>query len=138
MLEVPIVDVLILYKNPSLGEKYPLVVQNVLYVPLMNHNLIPSFAMREIDIIINDITKIHCKIPTRNDHAIIDKESRMYIILSIKNTFSIFPSRKLTQNDIYDPNILVVTVTLVNRLDPSSSFHQKNECALMDADSDMP
>ena len=45
MLEVPIIDSLILYKNPSSGEKFLLVVRNQLYVPSINHNLIPPFAM---------------------------------------------------------------------------------------------
>ena len=57
MLEVPIVDALILYKNPSSGEKFLLVVRNALHVPSMNHNLIPPFAMRQAGIIVNNKAK---------------------------------------------------------------------------------
>ena len=46
LLEVPIVDALLLYENPSSGEKFILVVRNALHVPSMNHNLLPPFAMR--------------------------------------------------------------------------------------------
>ena len=87
MLEVLIVDALILYENLSSGEKFPLVVKNTLHVPSMNHNLIPPFSMRQASIIVNDKAKIFCDNPTRDDHAIIDKEMGMHIILSIKNTF---------------------------------------------------
>lgn len=73
MLEAPIVDALIIYKNPSSGEKFLLVVRNALYVPSMNHNFIPPFAMREAGIIINNKAKIHCKRPTMDDHMIIDR-----------------------------------------------------------------
>ena len=100
MLEVLIVDALILYDNPSSGEKFLLVVRNVLHVPSMNHNLIPPFVTREVSIIVNDKAKIFCEKPTRYDHATIDRETGMYIILSIENTFSVFLSRKPLEDDI--------------------------------------
>ena len=36
-----------------------LMFMNALYVPSMNHNLIPPFIMREAGIIVNDVPKIH-------------------------------------------------------------------------------
>ena len=118
-------------------EKFLLVVWNVLYVPLMNHNLIPLFAMIEAGIIVNDKAKVFCEKPTKDDHATIDRETGMYIILFIENTFSVFPSGKPTEDNIYDPNIPIVTVTPIGRWDLGPSLYQQNERALMDADGDI-
>ena len=137
MLEVPIVDALILYENPSSGERFLLVVRNVLHVPSMNHNLIPPFAMRQAGIIVNDKAKIFCDKPTRDDHAIIDKETGIHIILSIENTFSVFPTREPNDDDLYNQDIPIVTITPAGIWDPGSHLYQQNERALMDHDGDI-
>lgn len=111
MLQVPIVDALILYENPLTGEKFILITRNALYVPSMNHNLIPPFIMREAGIEVNDKAKIHCPMPTEDDHAIIDRKTGIHICLSIDNTFSIFPSSKPTTDDTYDINIPLITIS---------------------------
>ena len=41
-----------------------------LYIPTMQHNLMRTFLMKEGGVIMNDITKIHCKDPTSVDHCI--------------------------------------------------------------------
>lgn len=56
-IDVPIADAVIKWKDPFNGDVYYFLVKNVLYVPSMEHNLIPPFVMREAGIIVNDVPK---------------------------------------------------------------------------------
>ena len=61
LLTVPLVDAMVNYGNPYDWKPYILVLQNALYVPSMDHNLIPPFMLREMGITVNDVPKIHKK-----------------------------------------------------------------------------
>ena len=69
-LTVPLVDATVRYSNPYNGKSYILVLQNALYVLLMDNNLIPPFMLREMGVTVNDVPKIHKEDPTVDDHAI--------------------------------------------------------------------
>ena len=47
-LTVPLVDATVKYDSPYNGKTYILVVRNALYVLSIDHNLIPSFMLREM------------------------------------------------------------------------------------------
>ena len=47
-LTVPLVDAMVKYDNPYDRKTYILVLRNALYVPSMDHNLIPPFMLREM------------------------------------------------------------------------------------------
>ena len=66
--KVPIVDAAFAYDCPSTMKTYLLIVRNALYVPTMEHNLIPPFILREGGMIVNDVPRIHC-------HDMIDRDS---------------------------------------------------------------
>ena len=74
IIAVPIVDVAIAYDCPYSGITYILIIKNTLYIPSMNHNLVPPFIMREAGLIVNDIPRIH----TRQE----DLTNQTYCILS--------------------------------------------------------
>jgi hypothetical protein len=67
---VPIVDGAIVYEDPHTGEPFILIVQNALYIPSMQINLLPPFIMRVGGVKVNDVPKIHCNYPTTSDHCI--------------------------------------------------------------------
>ena len=69
---VPIVDAAISYDCPNTGRVYVLIARNALYVPSMDHNLIPPFIMREAQLTVNEVPKIHCLHPDNETHCIID------------------------------------------------------------------
>ena len=67
MSGVHIVDAAIAYDCPFSGQTFMLVIRNALYVPSMEHNLIPPFIMREAGMEVNECPKIHCDDPTIED-----------------------------------------------------------------------
>ena len=104
LLTVPLVDATVKYNNPYNGKSYILVLCNALYVPLMEHNLIPPFMLREMGVTVNDIPKIHKEDPTVDDHAITFVEMGFRIPLSLWGIFSYFPTSKPTHDDLLNPN----------------------------------
>ena len=58
MMAVPIVDVAVAYDHPYSLKTYIFVMKNTLYVPSMNHNLVPPFILREAGLVVNDVSKI--------------------------------------------------------------------------------
>ena len=68
--KVPIVDAAIAYDCPYLHKTFLLIVQNVLYIPSMDNNLIPPFILREAGLEVKDTPKIHINDPTANDHSL--------------------------------------------------------------------
>ena len=104
LLTVPLVDAMVKYGNPYNGKTYILVLGNALYVPSMEHNLIPPFMLREMGVIVNDIPKIHKEDPTVDDHAITFVETGFRIPLSLWGIFSYFLTSKPTHDDLLNPN----------------------------------
>ena len=70
--KVLIVDKVIAYYFLYSGETYLLVFSNSLCVPLMDHNFVPPFVLRESGLILNDKPKIHCEDPSFEDHSLLD------------------------------------------------------------------
>ena len=66
----------------------------------MENNLIPPFIMRESGMTVNEIPKIHVLNPDSSDHAITFPSSNLSIPLQLWGTFSYFPSRTPTSNEI--------------------------------------
>ena len=58
-IEVPIIDALLVYEDPTTGKIYYLIARNVLYVESMQHNLLPPFILRAAGITVNERAKIH-------------------------------------------------------------------------------
>ena len=58
-MRVQVVDASIAYWCPINETTYILHFNDVLYVPSMDHNLIPPFVLREAGFIVNDVRRIH-------------------------------------------------------------------------------
>ena len=69
-IESAIVDCAVMYECPYSGDCFLLVARNAIYVPTMNHNLVPPVIMREAGIDVQDIPKIHIKNPDVSDHSL--------------------------------------------------------------------
>ena len=129
--EVPIVDAAVSCQCPITLETYILVAKNVLYVPTMEHNLIPPFILRESGVIVNDTAKIHLKNPTSDDHALIFPDAGLRIPLSLKGTFSVFETWKPTRDEIRRCDRIMITPDSYV-WNPYSDHFSNNEAAITD------
>ena len=98
--KVPIVDAVIAYDCPKSGQTYLLVVRNALCIPSMEHNLIPPFILRESGLVLYDTPKIHCNVPSAEDHSMFDEEKGPRIPFTLDRTFSVFKSHSLKNEEI--------------------------------------
>jgi hypothetical protein len=87
-MEVPLVDAAVRYDRD--GRVYILLIQNALYVPSLDHNLLPSFMMREAGVIVKDTPKIQVDDPSEEDHALTFPETGFRILLSLWGVLSYF------------------------------------------------
>ena len=69
-ITVPIVNAAVAYDYPWSQITYILIAKNILSVPSMDHNLIPSFILREAGLTVNDTAMIHLNEPPIDDNAI--------------------------------------------------------------------
>ena len=129
-LMVPLVDATVRYDNPYNGKSYILVLCNALYVLSMDNNLIPSFMLREVEVTINDVPKIHKEDPTVDDHVITFVKMGFQIPLSLWGMFSYFRTSEPTHDDLLNPNeVYILSPTTWN---PHSDAYSTNEESMLD------
>jgi hypothetical protein len=110
LTQVPIVYAAITYDCPYSHKSWLLIVRNVLYVKLMDNNLIPPFILREAGLVVNDKPKIHCEDPTVNEYTIQDPETGLFIQLNLDGIFSFFNPRRPTHDDLLYAKAVVITL----------------------------
>eukprot|EP00957_Ditylum_brightwellii_P123843 9440915-Ditylum_brightwellii.AAC.1 len=93
-IKLRLVDTALKYSCPFTDKTYVLLVRNALHVPSMDHNLSPSFVLREAGIRVNGTPKIHGVNPTVNDHAITSPGEGLRIPLGLWEVFSYFLTSK--------------------------------------------
>jgi hypothetical protein len=116
-IETSIVDCAFRYDCTYTNKTYYiLVAHNALYVPTMNHNLIPPFLMREAGLIVNETPKIHVPDPDISDHSIYFEQAKLRIPLALWGIFSYFPTQCSTVKDL---TLMIQLMLLVEQLTPS-------------------
>ena len=75
---------------PNHGQVFYPGLPHALSVPLMEHNLVPPFIMREERLEVNDTPKIQVKDPTIHDHFIYFPSSYVRTTLSLNSIFLYF------------------------------------------------
>jgi hypothetical protein len=101
----------------------------------MSNNLIPPFIMRECGITVNDVPKIHVRIPDESHHAITFEETGFRIPLNIWGVFSYFVTQKPTVDD-YN-SIEEVYLLTPSRWNPNTDVYARNEESMLDWNGDM-
>ena len=94
--KVEIGDVAVAYGNLYLLETYLLVKRNVLLIPLMDHNLLPPFLVREASLFLDETPKFQSTEVWLENHTIYDEVTGLRIHLQLNGTFSYFVTQSLT------------------------------------------
>jgi hypothetical protein len=127
-MQLPLVDAAVRYDRD--GRVYILLIQNALYVPSLDHNLLPSFMIREAEVIVKDTPKIQLDDPSEEDHAITFPETGFRIPLSLWGVFSYLRTTKPTKDDLIEPDeVYLLTPTLWN---PHTDAYAQNAEVIMD------
>ena len=134
-LTVPLVDAAVRYDNPYNRKPYILVLQNALYVPSMENNLIPPFMLREMGVTMNDVPKIYKEDPTLDDHVITFMEMGFRIPLSLWGIFSYFPASNPTHDDLI--NRTEVYILSPATWSPHTDAYSANEESMLDWEGNM-
>jgi hypothetical protein len=124
----PLVDAAVRYDRDR--TVYILLIWNALYVPSLEHNLLPPLMMREAGVIVRETPKIQLDDPSEEDHEITFPQTGFRIPLSIWGVFSYFGTIKPTKDDLVEPDeVYLLTHT---RWNPHTDAYAKNEDAMMD------
>ena len=75
----------------------------------MINNLLPPFVMRERGILVNEVPKIHCEVPSTHNHSIRFKDSNLHIHLQLKGIFSCFRTRKPSPDELMHNDKIFLT-----------------------------
>lgn len=75
----------------------------------MDNNLIPPFIMKEAGIEVSKVAKIHVSDPSISDHSIYFKDHDLRIPLALWGIFSYFPTRKPTEQDMEDCELILLS-----------------------------
>ena len=93
-MEIQIVDAAVQYDCPYTGITFIMLICNALYVPSMQHSLIPPFIIMEAGIVVNDTPKIQLYYPSIDDHSIYFPGENFRIPLSLWGVFSYYTTSK--------------------------------------------
>jgi hypothetical protein len=101
-MEVQLVDAAV--RDDCDGSMYILLILNALYVPSLDHNLLPRFMMREAGVIVQDTPKIQLDDPSGEEHALAFPETGFRFPLSLWGVFSYFRTTTPPNDDLVEPD----------------------------------
>ena len=128
-MKVQIVDACIGYWCPINETTYILHFNDVLYVPSMEHNLVPPCVLREAEFIVNDTPRIHCQNVTKDSHTIISEDGNLRMPLRLHGVFSYFPSFKADDDHYHSgsSNEHYLLTPTGNDWNPNTREHEEAE-----------
>ena len=96
MHQVPIVDADVRHDDECVGERHMLTLRDNLSVPSMDHNLIPPFLTRKVEINVRTTTNFQIEDSSIDDHSEYFPKESLRTRLKLNDMFSYFPSTKLS------------------------------------------
>ena len=105
--------------------------KEALRLPAIERNTIPYFVMNEAGLIVDYLTKVKSKHPTKYHHSMCFLDEDLRMPLSLHGVFSCFPSKNpsASASNDYENKILFLTTGNVN---PHSKIYSENERAMLD------
>ena len=125
--EVPVVHVVVAYNFPITGNSTIPIINNVLYIREMEHNLLPPIMMGLNGLLVDESPNFLCPNPTIETHSIFFPTKNTRLPLSLHGTdLYISKRRPKGMSEINEHTNLVLTSENPD-LDPSSSIYAQQE-----------
>ena len=128
---VPVVDAMVHYECPVSLKEYILIIFNALYIPTMQNNLIPPFAIREAGVEVSERPKIHTTDPSIQDHCLYFEEEELRIHLGLQGIISYFNTRHPSPDEIESLPRLHLTPDR-DHWDPHEEAYSRQEECMLD------
>jgi hypothetical protein len=137
--QVPLVDAAIVYDDKSTDEQYVLIMYNALYIPSMEHHLIPPFILREAGLKVNELPKIQSREPGPSTHTIFDPGTKLRIHLGLHGIFSYFNCRRLTMDEMKNWRLMptIHATPQGNSWNPHNKAFAEEEAEFVDCDGNL-
>ena len=105
-------------------------------IPMMDHNLIPPFLIREAGLFLDETPKHHAPTLSVSNHSIIDLNTGMHIQMELNGIFLYFLPCQLTLDEMeyWDRYPVVYLTPDSDWWDPNSLDYSEQETAMLDAD----
>jgi hypothetical protein len=130
-----IISAAIAYDMPDSGETIILLVNQAIYNPNVQHNLLCPLQLRLNDITVNERPKFLTANPTDQDHVIIVRspdDDELRIPLHLRGTTSCFPTRRPTDQEFAECRHVELTYDNPE-WDPSTKSYEEQESAMTDS-----
>lgn len=98
--EVPVAHGAVAYDCPYSGQTFILVINNALYIPEMECNLLPPIALRMHGLQVDECPKFLARRPTDSTHSITLSDPKLCLPLSLYGSISYLPTRRPTLHEI--------------------------------------
>ena len=135
--QLKIVSAAVAYDDHNTGETTILMINQAIYVPTVEHNLLCPMQMRLNEVEISECPKFLHPNPTDKTHAIVarDEQNEKYMIpLQISGVVSYFPTRKPTMDEIDDADQIIHLTADQPKWDPHTDAHARAENSMLDFD----
>jgi hypothetical protein len=133
-MSLRIINAAIAFDSPENGETIILIVNQAIYNPNVQHNLLCPLQLRTNGITVNERPKLFTVDPTDQDHVIIVRsanEDELRIPLQLRGTTSCFPTRRPTAHEFDECRHVELTYD-DPEWDPSTKTFQEQESAMTD------
>ena len=112
--------------------------RNLLLIPLMDHNLLPPFPVREAKLFLDNRPKFQSTDLLLDNYTIFDDVSGLQIHLQLNGTFLYFPTRLLTleEQETWDDFPVVYPTPDSVYWDPQATQFSEAEAAMLDSSGD--
>ena len=127
MPEVPVVHTAVAHDCPITGETTILIINNALYIPEMEHNLIPPMMMRLNGLLVDECPKFLCPNPTIDTHSIFFPIDKIRFPLDLYGTTSYISTRRTKSLIEVNRNVNLTLTSEHPEWDPSSPIFSQQE-----------
>ena len=124
------------YDCPYKSKTYLLVICNILHIPKLTLNLIPTFIVSEGGIIVDKFPKSQSQDPSIENYSMLCEDAKLCVHFELNVTFSSFKTIKPTDHQLEVCDKIFITPDSTT-WDPYSEHFSTNEDEMLDFNSSL-